>query len=110
MPDVKKSVATPFGDIAYCEQGEGPPALFVHGIFHNSHLGEPLVERLKEVRRCIALDLMTHGDTRIAPDQEVSFAAQAEMLAAFCDGLGLDRVEVVANDSGSGIAQVFAAR
>src|SRR5262245_24804748 len=110
MPDVKKSVATSFGDIAYCEQGEGAPALFVHGVFHNSHLWRPLVERLKGSRRCIALDLMTHGDTRIAPDQDVSFAAQAEMLAAFCDGLGLDRVDLVANDSGSGIAQVFAAR
>jgi pimeloyl-ACP methyl ester carboxylesterase len=110
MPDVKKSVATSFGDIAYRERGKGPPALFVHGIFHNSHLWQSLVDRLKGVRRCIALDLMTHGDTRIAPDQDVSFAAQAAMLAAFCDGLGLDQVDLVANDSGSGIAQIFAAR
>jgi pimeloyl-ACP methyl ester carboxylesterase len=110
MPDVKKSLATSFGDIAYCERGEGPPALFVHGIFHNGHLWQPLVERLKGVRRCLAPDLMTHGDTRIAPDQDVSFAAQAEMLAAFCEGLGLARVDLVANDSGSGIAQIFAAR
>jgi pimeloyl-ACP methyl ester carboxylesterase len=110
MSLVKKSLATPFGDIAYCEQGEGPPALFVHGVFHNSHLWDPLVERLKAARRCIALDLMAHGDTRIAPGQDVSFAAQAEMLAAFCGGLGLETVDLVANDSGSGIAQIFAAR
>jgi pimeloyl-ACP methyl ester carboxylesterase len=110
MSEVKKSVATSFGDIAYCERGKGPTALFVHGIFHNSHLWQPLVDRLKDVRRCVALDLMTHGDTRIAPDQDVSFAAQAAMLAAFCDGLGLDQVDLVANDSGSGIAQIFAAR
>ena len=110
MASVKKSVATPFGDIAYCEQGWGPPALFVHGIFHNGHLWGPLVERLKDTRCCIAVDLMAHGDTHIAAGQDVSFAAQAEMLAAFCDGLGLDRVDLVANDSGSGIAQIFAAR
>jgi len=40
----------------------------------------------------------------------VSFAAQAEMLMALCDRLRLDRVDVVANDSGGGIAQIFAAR
>jgi pimeloyl-ACP methyl ester carboxylesterase len=73
-------------------------------------LWRPVVERLKDVRRCIALDLMAHGDTRIAADQAVSFAAQAAMIEAFCAALGLDRVDVVANDSGSGIAQIFAAR
>src|SRR5262249_42196838 len=110
MGNVKKSVATRFGDIAYTDRGSGPPALFVHGIFHNGHLWRPVVERLQDVRRCIAVDLMAHGDTQIAPDQDVSFAAQAEMLEAFCAALGLDQVDLVANDSGSGIAQIFAAR
>jgi len=110
MGNVKKSVATRFGDIAYTDRGSGPPALFVHGIFHNGHLWRHVVERLQDVRRCIAVDLMAHGDTQIAPDQDVSFAAQAEMLEAFCAALGLDQVDLVANDSGSGIAQIFAAR
>ena len=110
MTAVNTSIATPFGDIAYREQGAGRPALFVHGIFHNGHLWRHVVERLKDTRRCIALDLMAHGDTRIAPDQDLSFATQAEMLEAFCDALGLDQVDLVANDSGSGIAQIFAAR
>jgi pimeloyl-ACP methyl ester carboxylesterase len=110
MTGVKKSVATPFGDIAYSEQGEGRPALFVHGIFHNGHLWRHVVERLKDARRCIAVDLMAHGDTRIAPDQDVSFAAQAEMLEAFCDAFDLAQVDLVANDSGAGIVQIFAAR
>jgi pimeloyl-ACP methyl ester carboxylesterase len=110
MTAVNASIATPFGDIAYREQGEGRPALFVHGIFHNGHLWRHVVERLKDMRRCIALDLMAHGDTRIAPDQDLSFAAQAEMIEAFCDALGLDQIDLVANDSGSGIAQIFAAR
>ena len=109
MGNVKKSVATRFGDIAYSDRGSGPPALFVHGIFHNGHLWRHVVERLQDVRRCIAVDLMAHGDTQIAPDQDVSFAAQAEMLEAFCAALGLDQVDLVANDSGSGIAQIFAA-
>jgi len=110
MTGVNKSIATRCGAIAYREQGEGRPALFVHGIFHNRHLWRHVVERLKDARRCIALDLMAHGGTLTAPDQDLSFSAQAEMLDAFCDALGLDRVDLVANDSGSGIAQIFAAR
>jgi pimeloyl-ACP methyl ester carboxylesterase len=110
MTGTRKSASTPFGDIAYLERGEGPPALFVHGIFHNGHLWQQVIDRLKGARRCIALDLMAHGDTRIAPDQDVSFAAQAAMLEAFCESMGLGRIDLVANDSGSGIAQIFAAR
>jgi len=40
----------------------------------------------------------------------VSFDAQAGMLRALCDRLGLDQVDVVSNDSGTAIAQLFAAR
>jgi pimeloyl-ACP methyl ester carboxylesterase len=32
------------------------------------------------------------------------------MLEAFCESLGLDRVDLVANDTGGAIAQIFAAR
>src|SRR5579862_4846502 len=102
-------VATPFGDIAYTDQGSGPAALFVHGVFRNAYLWRHVIGRVADQRRCIAVDLMAHGATRIAPDQDLSFTAQAEMLAAFCDRLNLDQVDVVANDSGAGISQIFAA-
>jgi pimeloyl-ACP methyl ester carboxylesterase len=32
------------------------------------------------------------------------------MLAAFCDALGLERFDLIGNDSGGGIAQIFATR
>jgi pimeloyl-ACP methyl ester carboxylesterase len=102
--------ATEFGDIAYREIGSGPAALFVHGVFLNSHLWDPLIERLSGLRRCIAIDILAHGATRAGVDQDLSFDAQAAMLAAFCRAMKLDQVDVVANDSGGGIAQIFAAR
>src|SRR5258708_2590968 len=110
MANNKKRVRTRFGEIAYSEMGSGPVALFVHGIFHNGYLWREVTEGLKADRRCIAVDLMAHGDTRISADQELSFTAQAAMLSAFCEALGLDKVDVVANDSGAGIAQIFPAR
>src|SRR4029453_11021252 len=64
---------------------------------------------LSDVRRCIALDLLAHGDTKIAPDQDVSVTAIAKMLGEFLDALKIDQVDLVGNDSGGGIAQIFAA-
>jgi pimeloyl-ACP methyl ester carboxylesterase len=110
MPRDIKHTSTAFGDIAYTDRGCGPAALFVHGVFLNGYLWRHVIDRLADVRRCIAVDLLAHGETRTAPDQDVSFKAQAEMLEAFCASVGLDQIDLVANDSGGGIAQIFAAR
>jgi pimeloyl-ACP methyl ester carboxylesterase len=105
-----KHVSTPFGDIAYTEHGHGPAALFIHGVFLNGYLWRHVVDRVSDLRRCIAIDLLAHGGTRTPENQDLSFAAQAQMLKAVCANLGLEQVDVVANDSGGGIAQIFAAR
>jgi len=105
-----KYVATDFGNIAYREAGSGPVAIFVHGVLLNGHLWDRLIERLADIRRCIAIDILAHGATRAGTDQDLSFDAQASMLAAFCQAMEFDNVDVVANDSGGGIAQIFAAR
>jgi pimeloyl-ACP methyl ester carboxylesterase len=64
---------------------------------------------LSDIRRCLAVDLLAHGDTEITRDQDVSVTANARMLAEFLDALKVDRVDIVGNDSGGGIAQIFAA-
>jgi pimeloyl-ACP methyl ester carboxylesterase len=103
------SVETPSGRISYLEQGSGPVALFVHGVLLNGHLWRHQLAELSDIRRCVAVDLLAHGDTEIAPDQDVSVTANAEMLKEFLDALKIDQVDLVGNDSGGGIAQIFAA-
>jgi pimeloyl-ACP methyl ester carboxylesterase len=105
-----KRIRTAFGDIAYAEQGAGTPALFVHGVFLNGYYWRHVIDRVADMRRCIAVDLLAHGDTGASADQDLSFNAQADMLDAFCSALALEPVDLVANDSGGGIAQIFAAR
>ena len=105
----RKSIDTPSGRISYVERGTGPAALFVHGVLLNGHLWRHQLEHLSDVRRCIALDLMGHGATEIQPDQDVSSDAQAVMLGQFLDALKIDQVDLVGNDSGGGIALIFAA-
>ncbi|MGF6228504.1 pimeloyl-ACP methyl ester carboxylesterase [Inquilinus ginsengisoli] len=105
----KRRVATPSGSIAYAEAGAGPVALFVHGVLLNGHLWRHQLAQLSDIRRCIAIDLLAHGDTEIAPGQDVSVTANAVMLREFLDALGIDQADLVGNDSGGGIAQIFAA-
>ncbi|WP_242112726.1 alpha/beta fold hydrolase [Luteimonas aquatica] len=103
------SVQTASGRVGYAERGNGPVALFVHGVLLNGHLWRHQLAHLSDLRRCIAVDLLAHGETEIAPDQDVSVTANARMLREFLDALDIDRVDLVGNDSGGGIAQIFAA-
>ena len=100
---------TASGRIAWREQGSGPVALFVHGVLLNGYLWRHQLDGLADIRRCIAPDLLAHGDTEIAANQDVSATANAKMLKEFLDALQIDQVDLVGNDSGSGIAQIFAA-
>jgi pimeloyl-ACP methyl ester carboxylesterase len=105
----KHTVQTASGRISYTEQGTGPVALFVHGVLLNGYLWRHQLEDLSDIRRNIAVDLLAHGDTEISPDQDVSVTANARMLKQFLDALKIDQVDLVGNDSGGGIAQIFAA-
>jgi pimeloyl-ACP methyl ester carboxylesterase len=104
-----RSVETASGRISYVETGSGPVALFVHGVLLNKHLWRRQLEELADIRRCIAVDLLAHGDTEIDPSQDVSVTANARMLTEVLDALQIDQVDVIGNDSGGGIAQIFAA-
>jgi len=106
---IRRSVQTSSGRISYIERGSGPVALFVHGVLLNGHLWRHQLAELSDIRRTIAVDLLAHGDTEIAPDQDVSVTANAQMLEQFLDALKIDQVDLVGNDSGGGIAQIFAA-
>ncbi len=105
----RKSVETPSGRISYVEHGAGPVALFVHGVLLNGYLWRHQLAELSDLRRCIAVDLLAHGHTDAKPGQGVSSLENAAMLAQFLDALGIDRVDLVGNDSGGGIALIFAA-
>ena len=103
------SIETPSGRISYTEAGSGPVALFVHGVVLNKHLWRHQLSGMSDIRRCIAVDLLAHGDTEIEPNQDVSVTANAKMLREVLDALRIDQVDLVGNDSGGGIAQIFAA-
>ena len=105
-----RTISTPHGEFAYTEAGDGPPAVFVHGLFMSGHMWDGVVGALKDERRCIAYNLPWHGGTTVRDEQPLDLDANATMLEAFCDALELDELDLVANDTGGAIAQAFAVR
>ena len=118
----RHSIATRSGEISYIDTdpvtpqnlgGTGPVALFVHGVATNAYLWRNVIGALTSQhpgnRRCIALDLPLHGQSPVSAGQDLSVAALAAVLEDFCDALGLTGIDLVANDTGGAMAQIFAA-
>ena len=102
-------VTTPaFGDVAYGESGTGPAALFLHGVFLNADLWGHQVEALSDLRHCIAVDLLAHGQSACPPGH-LTIGVQAAMIVEFLDALDIEEVDLVGNDTGGAVAQMIAA-
>ncbi len=106
----KKAITTPYGEFAYVDVGQGPTVLFVHGLFVSAYMWRDVIAELRDERRCIAYNLPDHGGSTVSHDQDLSLEANAEMLESFCEALGLDRFDLVANDTGGAVAQALAVR
>ena len=106
----RSQVPTRSGPASYIDTGgPGRPALFVHGVGSSSYLWRHVIDQLAGQRRCVAFDLPLHGRTPAAADQDFSLPGLARFLADGCDALELTGIDVVANDTGGAITQVFAA-
>jgi len=107
---MRRFADTSFGRIAYVERGSGKAALFLHGFPLNGFEWRGAIERLSPYRRCIAPDFMGLGYSEVPEHQDLAPGQQAAMLAALLDGLSIHQVDLVANDSGGAVAQLFVAR
>jgi pimeloyl-ACP methyl ester carboxylesterase len=104
----RRFAGTSFGKVAYVEQGDGPAAVFCHAAVLNGYQWRDVLDRCAGSRRVIAFDNFGHGHTQADAGVPVDFAAHARMIGELLDGLDVDRVDVVGNDSGGAIAQTFA--
>jgi haloalkane dehalogenase len=106
----RKFMPTRFGRIAYVERGTGPAALFLHGFPLSSFQWRGAFDRLAGERRCVAADFLGLGFTEVAAGQSCAPSEQVEMLATVLDSLSIPAVDLVANDSGGAVAQLFVLR
>ena len=106
----RRTVTTSVGPISALDMGEGPVALFVHGIATNALLWHQQLSALSDRRRCVAIDLPLHGHTPAEPASHLGVGQLADVIEALCLAEGIDRVDLVGHDTGGAVAQVFAAR
>lgn len=109
LEQYRRTVHLEVGDVSLVDVGEGPVALFVHGVFMNAHLWRGVIDQASHDRRCVAVDLPAHGQTQLRDGTDVSLPAQAALLASLCDELRIEQVDLVGNDTGGAVCQVFAA-
>ncbi|MFZ6872301.1 alpha/beta fold hydrolase [Undibacterium sp. Di27W] len=95
------------GRIAYIERGKAEVALFLHGAPLNSFQWRGAIDLLSPYRRCLAPDFMGLGYTQVTESQALTADAQSAMLLALLDHLGIDKVDIIASDSGGAVAQLF---
>jgi pimeloyl-ACP methyl ester carboxylesterase len=103
-------VKLPQGTIRYRESGSGEPLVFVHGLLVDGRLWRKVTPLLEDRFRCIVPDLPL-GSHAEAMNQDADLAPPglARIVDGFLAALDLDRVTLVANDTGGAIAQVTAA-
>lgn len=89
-------------ELIHDDVGEGPPAVFLHGITCDRGSWSPVVDRLSDRMRCINVDLAGHGESPRTGAYDVF--SQAELVAGFIAGLGVERPLVVGHSYGAFVA------
>lgn len=106
----RRFAAVTAGRISYVERGRGQVALFLHAFPLNGFQWRGAIARLAKHRHCIAPDFTGLGYSETAEAHEITPVTQADMLAEFLDALKIKDVDIIANDTGGEVAQLFLAR
>jgi len=96
-------------NIAYVDEGEGDPIVFIHGAPESSYIWRNIMPRLAPYGRIVAPDLIGHGLSD-KPDVEYKFADYIKYLDGFFEALNLKNMTFVIHDWGSVLGLHYAAR
>lgn len=93
--------------IAYVDEGEGDPVLFLHGNPTSSYLWRNIIPYVTPRFRAIAPDLIGMGDSD-KPDIAYRLEDHARYLWGLLEALDLQRCTIVAHDWGSVLGMQYA--
>ncbi len=100
--------------MAYVEMGDGDPIIFQHGNPTSSYLWRNIMPHVKELGRCIALDLIGMGDSDKLDDSgpdRYTLVEHSRFFDAALDALGVEsNVTFVIHDWGSALGFHWANR
>ncbi|ELZ18445.1 alpha/beta hydrolase fold protein [Haloterrigena salina JCM 13891] len=95
--------------VAYRDEGEGEPVVFLHGIPTWSFLWRRIAPQVAEQFRTIVPDFVGYGNSDRRDAFDRSIRAQEQVVAGLVDRLGLEAFHVVGHDIGGGVALRYAA-
>ncbi len=89
-------------------EGTGVPMLMLHGSPDTAAMWQPLINRLKDKVRCIAIDLPGFGRSTLPDSVSLSVDNMADIVNALLDALNIQEpIYLVSADFGSHYAQAF---
>lgn len=92
--------------LAYEDRGTGFPVVFLHGLTFGRATWRPIVDRLVDGYRCVAVDLPGHGET---PGPPRPMQETADELHRLLIDLRIDRPVVVGHSAGAMLATIYGA-
>lgn len=101
-------VETPSGPVEYVDVGSGPPLVFLHGSPGGCDQGALMTRFLAGAHRVIAISRPGYLGTPLRGDTRAP-AAQAELIAAVLDALGVERFALMCWSGGGPAAYSLAA-
>ncbi|MET1412591.1 haloalkane dehalogenase [Roseibium sp. HPY-6] len=107
FPFKKKEMSVLDSSLAYVDEGDGQPVVFLHGNPTSSYLWRNIIPHVSESHRAIAPDLIGMGDSG-KPDGDYRFADHARYLDTFLDQLDLSDAILVVHDWGSALGMRYA--
>ena len=114
LPYEKKHRGVLGRSMAYVDEGQGDPIVFLHGNPTSSYLWRNVLPHVLTLGRCIAPDLIGMGDSEKLPDSgpgSYTFAQHRHYLDTLLDRLGVrERVTLVVHDWGSALGFDWAYR
>jgi len=113
MSDTKRAKSDGL-NIAYLDEGSGPPIVFLHGVGATKRMWAPQLAMLSERFRCIALDYRGYGESEAPPESSlkadardakaISRAAYARDVVAVIDAAGIDAAHLCGCSLGGVVA------
>ena len=106
FPYCKKFMAVHGKSMAYVDEGEGDPVIFLHGNPTSSYLWRNIIPYVEPIGRVIAPDLIGMGDSdklEHSGPASYTFKEHCHYLFSFIDQLDLDRLTFVVHDWGSAL-------
>ncbi len=98
--------ASEIARVAFDDVGSGPPIVFLHGLTFSRSTWQPIIDRLADRFRCIAVDLPGHGESSAPPG---TLAAVAEAVHSAITPLDLGHPVLVGHSAAGVVVSVYAA-